>query len=476
MSSTADDSRDLTATEAVEAGLDHHGAGQLAQAEALYRRALDLEPEDADALHLLGVIAQQRGDYQGAVDLITRAIAADASFAGYHNNLGEAYRRLGKFDEAERAYRQAIALQPDFPEPHNNLGMILQKRRQVNEAIDLYRRAIQLSPNFAEAYNNLGTTLMEKGLISEAVAAYQKALQLKRNYADAYSNLGFALGVQGAYDAAIESCERAVAANPDHHEAYRHMAALYDRKNERAKAEEAYRQALRCRPDSEETRYYLAAMTESNAPPVAPSGYVKLLFDNYAPTFDAHLAGALRYRAPQLIHEAIVAVKPPGKLDVLDLGCGTGLSGVALRPLAASLVGVDLSPRMIEKARQRNIYDQLLVADLTSAMEALGRKFDLIAASDVFVYIGDLAPTFRAAADAIKPAGLFAFSVEVEDQADAYVLHRTRRYSHSLKYLRRLSEDHGFTEVSVSRKALRMERNKNVDGWIVILRARSQGA
>jgi predicted TPR repeat methyltransferase len=457
---------------AIEAALTHHAAGRLDHAADLYNQVLQADPQNADALHLLGVIAQQRGQHQQAIDLISRAIVSDPTFPGYHNNLGEAHRSLGQLDQAEKAYRQAIALDPAFPDPHSNLGMILQKRTRVDDAIDLYRKAIQLQPGFAEAYNNLGTALMAKALVSEGVAAYHKALQLKSDYADAYSNLAFALGIQGDYANGIECCRLALKQDPNHYEAYRHLAALYERLNDQDKAADAYRQALRCRPGSPEARYYLAAVTQKDAPPAAPADYVKLLFDNYAPSFDMHLTGALRYRAPQLIYEAILAAEPQGMLDILDLGCGTGLSGVAIRKLARSLVGVDLSEKMIEKATERKIYDTLLVADLTSAMQTLGRRFDAIVSSDVFVYIGDLAATFAAAAQSLRPNGLFVFSVEVDDQTDTYTLRPTRRYAHSQRYLRDLARFHRFEVVSFSRKALRTEREKNVDGWIIVLRAK----
>ncbi len=454
----------------INQALDHHAAGRLDDAQSLYQQVLLLDPDNADALHLLGVIAQQRNDHQRAIELISRAIASDPSFPGYHNNLGEAHRSLNQLDLAEKAYRQAISLQPSFPEPHNNLGMVLQKRGDVNEAINLYRKALQLQPNFPEAYNNLGTALMAKALVSEAVAAYQKALQLNPNYADAYSNLAFALGTQGDYANALQCCQHALKLNPYHYEAYRHLAALHERTGDRQKAAQAYQQALRCRPDSLEARYYLAAVTQKDAPPTAPPEYVKLLFDNYAPSFDMHLTGALNYRAPQLMRNAISTAAPNRKLDILDLGCGTGLLGAALRNIASSLTGVDLSAKMIDKARDRKVYDQLLVDDLTSAMRSLARQFDVIVASDVFVYIGDLAPTFAAAADSLRTQGLFAFSVEVDDKTDSYVLQPTRRYAHSIHYIHSLAQSHRFTELSISRQVLRTERQKNVDGWIVLLR------
>jgi predicted TPR repeat methyltransferase len=471
MGSSEDNASDGSAQGLIEVGLRHHHAGELKEAERAYRRAMAVEPGNSDAPHLLGLIAHQRGDHAKAIGLITQAIAADGTCASYHNNLGEAYRCLGQLDQAEKAYGEAIRLQGDFPEPHNNLGMVLQKRERFDAAIELYRRAIELQPDFAEAYNNLGTAWVAKGRFSKGIPAYEKAIQLKSDYADAYSNLGFALGSQGETAQAIEWCLRAIEIDPDHYQGHRNLAGLYEKAGQSDKAIEAYRQALRCRPDEQETRYYLACLSGADAPACAPSSYVKALFDHYAPTFDAHLTGGLHYRAPQLIHDAIAATSPRGKLDILDLGCGTGLGGLVLRRFAARLVGVDLSAGMIEKARQRKIYSELIVDDLTAAMGRLGRRFDLVTAADVFVYLGDLAAAFQGAAEVLRPGGMLVFSVEVDEGTRSYVLRQTRRYAHSLEYIRGLAKDNGFGEVSIRREVLRTEHGQAVEGWIVVLRA-----
>jgi predicted TPR repeat methyltransferase len=466
--SAADISR-LSIPDAIDAGLCFHAAGQLDQAEVLYRHILSLDPNDADGLHLTGLVAHLRGENEKAVELIGRAIAADATFAGYHNNLGEALRGLNRLEEAEQAYREAIRLDEQFPEPHNNLGLVLQHQGQFDEAARLYGRAIQLEPKFAEAFNNLGTVLAARNLINAAMKAYQQAIQLKPDYADAYGNLAGALVRQGAYTAALECSQRALKAKPNYFLAHRHLAVAYERLGQRDKAIAAYQDALRCQPDEEETRYCLAAIAQEGMPATAPVSYVQGLFDCYAERFDSHLTGTLKYRAPELVARAVGDARPAGPMDVLDLGCGTGLSGAALRPYARSLVGVDLSAGMIAKARERQIYDELIVHELTAAMTALDRRFDLIVACDVFVYIGDLGPTFAAAAAALRAGGLFAFSVEADDEAETYRLSPTRRYTHALRYIGRLAADQGLVERSASRQVLRIERGKNVEGWIVVL-------
>jgi len=453
----------------VELGLRYHEAGQLAEAEKVYRFILQRDPNDADALHLIGLLAHQRGDHATAIEWINKAIASDSSFAGYHNNLGEARRSLGQLEAAAEAYRQAIRLHPDFAEPHNNLGLVLQQLGNLKDAIPLYRRAIALSPGFADAHNNLGTALTAIGRPGEGIACHQAALRLRPDFPEAWANMAFSLVLLGKMAEAVAAAHKAIALRPDYYEAWRHLAAAHEKAGRKAEAIEAYRQALRCRPDSKDTAFYLAALESGNPPPTAPLSFVRTLFDNYAPSFDLHL-GALQYRAPQLIRDAVASVATQGKLDVLDLGCGTGLSGAALAPLAASLTGIDLSANMVEKARERGIYAELLVDDLVGGMNKLDRQFDLVVACDVFVYIGDLANVFEAVKRRLKPGGLFAFTTEAEDQAANYVLRSSRRYAHSVKYLEELAKQYGFEQISAQRKTLRTEHRREMAGWVVVLR------
>src|SRR5690606_25849867 len=152
--------------------------------------------------------------------------------------------------------------------------------------------------------------------------------------------------------------------------------------------------------------YKLAALRGDPAPESAPAEYVAGLFDQYAEEFDAHLTGELGYQTPQRLREPFDGLAGGATgLRVLDLGCGTGLSGLVFRDCAAHLAGVDLSPRMLDKARGRGIYDELHCADLVQALERPGPDWDLMLAADVFVYLGDLGAVLRAAARALRPGG-----------------------------------------------------------------------
>ena len=145
----------MTIAQAFEIALQHHQAGRLAEAEAIYRQVLAAEPQHADALHLLGVIAHQMGLNDRAVAMIRQAIALNPHSSIFHSNLGEAYRKLGQLDEAIAAYRQALQLQPDLTSAHNNLGIALKDHGQIADAIAAFRTALRFHPNSSVAHSNL---------------------------------------------------------------------------------------------------------------------------------------------------------------------------------------------------------------------------------------------------------------------------------------------------------------------------------
>jgi predicted TPR repeat methyltransferase len=203
------------------------------------------------------------------------------------------------------------------------------------------------------------------------------------------------------------------------------------------------------------------------------AAYVRALFDRYADRFDRDLLGKLGYAAPELLRVAVdrlvePAVGDAAKLRVFDLGCGTGLAGVAFRPLAAHLAGVDLSPRMVEKARQRGLYDVLEVGDVVAALQAAD-SWDLLVAADVLVYIGDLAPVFQAAAGALAPGGLFAATVERAPEEAGFTLGPARRYAHGERYVRESAAAAGLTVRLIEPCTPRREKGVGVPGLLVIV-------
>ena len=203
-----------------------HRKGQLGQAEAIYIQLLGIDPTNADALHLLGVIAHQTGNHKSAIDMIGQAIEINPKVASYYSNRGNALKELQQFDAAVASYDKAIALKPDFAEAYYSRGVALKELKQFDAAVASYDKAVALKPDFAEAYSNRGNALKELKQFDAAVASYDKAIALKPDYAEAYSNRGVALNELKQFDAAVASYDKAIALKPDFAEAYSNRGLL----------------------------------------------------------------------------------------------------------------------------------------------------------------------------------------------------------------------------------------------------------
>ena len=242
---------------AMQAAVEHHQAGRLPQAEAIYRQILQAAPNHPDALHLLGLIAHRAGKSEIAVELIGKAISVNPSSPTYHNNLGNALKDQGKLDAAIDSYRKALVLKPDLAETHYNLGNVLQEQGKLDAAVECYRKALALKPDYAVAHYNLGFVLQDQGKLDEAINSYRKALSLKTNYAEAHNILGIALQDQGKLDAAVECYRKALALKPDYAEAHSNLGSALQDQGKLDEAINSLRKALLLKPDYAKAHYNL---------------------------------------------------------------------------------------------------------------------------------------------------------------------------------------------------------------------------
>lgn len=190
---------------AFQRGVQDYRSGRLAAAEAAFRQILKRQPNQPDALHMLGVLAHRHGDQQKAVKLIKRAIRGNPGNASFYVNLGEAFRAGGRLERAVAAYRQALDIRPDSVEAHCNLGSALQAQGRHQAALESFQRALSENPDFTQAHFNLGNLLFEQGELEAARAAFRRAAELSPTFADARFNLGNALGRLGDLKGAVEA-------------------------------------------------------------------------------------------------------------------------------------------------------------------------------------------------------------------------------------------------------------------------------
>lgn len=236
-------------------------------------------------------------------------------------------------------------------------------------------------------------------------------------------------------------------------------------------AAEAWRTTLKLDPHDRPGAALKLELIGEVPPSAAPPGaFVEALFDQYAGSFDQSLVGKLAYRVPELLFDAICARGERRFECAVDLGCGTGLMGERLRPSAGVLEGHDISSAMLKKAEAKKVYDRLVKSDLQS-LSLPAASADLVTAADVFMYVGALDGIVAAAASALLPGGLFAFSVEKHCGPEDFVLRPSRRYAHSQAYLRRLLDAHGLSVASVATAPIRTDRGEPIEGLIVVAEA-----
>ncbi len=204
----------------------HWDAGQADQAERLCQQVLAVWPGQADALHLMGLMAHAYGNLDLAIEHLRKACQSPRTPAIYFSNLAEMCRRRGLFADAEQAGRRAVALDPSLSACWNNLGIILQEEGKLEESLSCLERVVLLQPNNAEGHNNLGNTLKRLGRLEQARLRYEAAIKLAPNYAEAYSNLSNLLNDLGYLDDAVAMARRAIDANPRLSDAYINAAAV----------------------------------------------------------------------------------------------------------------------------------------------------------------------------------------------------------------------------------------------------------
>ena len=383
-----------------------------------------------------------------------------------------AAHKAGRFTEAEAGYHDVLRSRPADPKPYYYLGLLNFHRGDTNSAIGHMRQCLQYAPNHPHAWNALGSMLIAAGAHSEARDAYRRVTETAPNMGEGWYNLGICLRNEGDIDGALSSLRTSIDRQPDYFRSYEALGALLYRLERQSEAAQVYVDWAVREPTNPVAQHMAAATSHGPAPPRAADDYVRKLFDESAGTFDTDLA-RLAYRAPHLVSSTL-ARYAGGKIltTVLDAGCGTGLCGPLLRQHCQTLEGVDLSPQMLDRARARGCYDELVEAELSAFMRSHLDRFDAIVSADTLVYFGDLVEPFGAARDALRPGGVLIATLEASGAhapAD-FKLEAHGRYAHSEDYVRRSTQATGLRLDALSNEVLRQEHGRDVPGFLLVAR------
>lgn len=452
-------------------GIALHSLDNLDEAVACYREALALKPDFAEVYGNLGKALRDQRKTDDAIDCCRKAIALRPDLTEAVNNLGNALMDQQRLDEAIGCYRRVVEAEPRHAEAHYNWANALHQQGSRDEAVIRYRSALSLKPNLLQARLNLGNALLERGDLDEAEACYRAALAIDPSFAQAHLNLGNLLLEQGRAAEAIECLRTALSLDPDSVTAWISTGDAFRERGDTERAIRCYERAIGIDPGNVVAVHLLTALRGGESP-CSPVPYVVHLFDHMAGTFDAHLVDRLHYSVPQGLAKLVGDFAPtlPDGGDLLDLGCGTGLAGAAMARYARRMVGIDLSSRMLEKAREKGLYERLEHSELLAMMRKEPEaSFDLIVAADLFIYIGEIDAVMAEARRLLRRDGLFAFSIEALASTADYRLMPTTRYAHSTGYIDRLATQNRFTVERMVSAPLRLENDLPVPGWLFLL-------
>jgi predicted TPR repeat methyltransferase len=469
-----------------------------------YEQALLLDPQYAQAHNNFASLLVQLGEHQRALQHFQQAVHTAPDFAVAHHNLGLLLLRIKEPDAAKRQFNNVIALNPHYLQAHfylgvlalnadelddaekafqhvlsvdkehmdtlNNLGVIALKREQGQLAIDYFTKSLALDPNNWEARNNLAATFIHYDRFENALTHYAELLDHAPNEPEYLYNAGVAEMALGHLEKAKKYFQTILTQQAHHFAALTNLAAIQVRLGYRQQAITLLHQAHAANPDDTSCQFMLNALTGRTDTALACPDYARNLFDNYALYYDKHMQSTLHYSIPQHIaralHQHLKHSAPIAR--ALDLGCGTGLSGVVLRELSTHLTGVDLSSKMLNQAKQKGIYDALTESEALAFLNQNTEPYDLIVAADVLPYLGDLKNLFQAVHAQLSPSGLWIFSVEISEQAP-WQLQSSARFSHHPDYLRALSEQQHFNILHQERLIARKQDGHDLSVLLYVM-------
>ncbi|BHH86135.1 tetratricopeptide repeat protein [Desulforhopalus sp. 52FAK] len=384
------------------------------------------------------------------------------------NALGTVYLDQGIRDKAQRSFKRAASLRPPNVSACYNLARLLQQDGDHAGALTIYKTILQQQPDNGQVWNNLGVAHREMGNRDEGITCFEKAVQFAPDMAEAWNNLGVAQDDFNRSTESTSSYKKAIELSPDYTSAHFNLGSSLQKLKQFDDAKAHYNRVLEIQPGDKAATFMLQSLgTTSDTPDAAPAEHVRRIFDQCAGTFEKILVTDLEYKTPEILFN-LVRPYLGETLNVLDLGCGTGLGAQFYRPFANRLTGVDVSPKMLERAEEKNIYDELRIFDILKQWD-FAEKFNLIYSSDVFVYLGNLDGVMQSIWSYLFDKGTVAFSVEkLDENNENYKLYPSGRYAHSQNYIEQCLDKHGLQLAEVLESDIRKESGNKVKGLLFV--------
>lgn len=444
-----------------------HLSGRLSEAAAVYARILSKYPADADALYGLAMVHAQSGRLAKAEEMLTVALAQQPEFAEGWRAKGLVLQHLGRPTDAMACYDISLMLAPEFAAARRAREFLLREIRSASSVQNLVGQV----PQTAHQWNENGSRLAAAGHIDEALASFERAISLAPENVEALCNNATVLFAKGLSQEALAVFDHVIGMDPDCALAWNNRGNALLSLGRRDEAIASYGRALEIQPnlvEAAENRELALFISGRNRR--SPPNYLRALFDEFAGHYDRAMIEGLEYSAHLLIRDLAVKHLRSRAPSVLDLGCGTGLVGKALKEVLQieRLEGVDISPRMIAAAKDRGLYDNLMLGDIETVLAESGPPYDAILASDALNYFGDLSGVFAAASRRLKPDGVLIFTTERFDGED-WEQTPVRRFRHSRQYVYMEAARMNSEVAEVREWTLRLESGVPVAGFGFVL-------
>lgn len=443
--------------------------GMLDESRDVLLALIEAHPDLAIAYNNLGGIYFSQKQYQDSIDSYQKALDFQPDLLESYYNLGLAFSRLNRLKEAALAYESLLSIKEDHTASMFQLGCLWMQQGNYQKSNDFFLKVNEAWKDHPETKTNIATCYLKLGSLTAARQYYLEAAALLPNDTQILFNLGVISVQLGNLQEAVYYYQQVIHIDAAHLEAQQNLGFIFLVTKNKQAALKHFSEVLRLQPDNKAVSHTIHILTQDRQVRHSPKEYIQSLFDSYADHYDQHLTKALHFQVPQLLRDAFENIAGHHyRGAVLDVGCGTGLSGALFKPFATHLSGVDLSFNMLALAKQKHIYDDLYQADIASFLKEHKAQYDVVVASDVLVYMGDLSDIFSSFRAAIKPTGHVVFNAEIS-KTENYELTESGRFIHTKDYLDALIAENGFMILYYDTGVLRMQDQESVLGHVYVL-------